>query len=68
MGNGKVQAQTAINDQAFEDLKRNIRETANLFGGLIMFPFLIFLGIAYGLRAGIIVSLRKTLELLKAYR
>jgi len=68
MANGKAQAQTAINDQAFEDLKRNIRETANLFGGLIMFPFLIFLGIAYGLRAGIIVSLRKTLELLKAYR
>jgi len=68
MANGKAQAQTAINDQAFEDFKRNIRETANLFGGLIMFPFLIFIGCAYGLRAGIIVSLRKTLELLKAYR
>jgi hypothetical protein len=67
MANGKAQA-AAINDQAFEDFKRNIRETANLFGGLIMFPFLVFIGCAYGLRAGIIVSLRKTLELLKAYR
>ena len=67
MANGKAQT-AAIEDQAFDDLKKNIRETANLFGGLIMFPFLFFIGCAYGLRAGIIVSLRKTLELLKAYR
>jgi len=67
MANGKAQA-AAIDDQAFDDLKKQIRETANLFGGLIMFPFIFLLGCAYGLRAGIIVSLKKTLELLKAYR
>jgi len=67
MANGKAQA-AAIDDQAFDDLKKQIRETANLFGGLIFFPFLLFIGCSYGLRAGIVVSLRKTLELLRAYR
>lgn len=69
MANGKAQTQTAaMDDLAFDDLKKQVRETANLFGGLIMFPFLLFIGCAYGLRAGITVTLRKTLELLKAYR
>ena len=67
MANGKAQA-AAIEDQAFEDFKKNVRETVNLFIGLFMFPFLLFIGCAYGLRAGIVVSLRKTLELLRAYR
>ena len=69
MANGKAQAQAvATEDQAFQDFKRNIMETVNLFCGLLFFPFLLFIGCAYGLRAGIIVSLKKTLELLKAYR
>ena len=69
--NGTTQAATASmaanEDKQWEDLKTQFRKTTSLFGGLIFTPFIFFLGITYGIRAGIVVSLKKTLELLNAW-
>lgn len=68
--NGTAQAvsvRDAIEDQSMEELKKQILDTALLFSGLVMTPFMFVLGFSYGLRAGIIVGLKKTLELLKAW-
>jgi hypothetical protein len=50
-----------------EAFKKNIRDTVNLFGCLVMTPFIFCLGVCYGIRAGIITGLRKTLELYTAW-
>jgi hypothetical protein len=57
----------STDDQQWEDLKTQFRKTTSLFGGLIFTPFIFFLGVSYGIRAGIVVSLKKTLELLNAW-
>lgn len=67
IGHAQTSASAEQEDQSFEELKRQISETAMLFGGLVFTPFIMFLGCAYGLRAGIIVALKKTLALLKAW-
>jgi hypothetical protein len=72
-GNGKAQAAAARAaeaeevDQSWEDLKKQITETSKLIGMLIFTPFILFMGCAYGLRAGIITALRKTLEMMRAW-
>ena len=70
-GNGKAQAASAVvrdkEDLQMEDLREQIRETAILFGGLAFAPFMFFLGAAYGIRAGIIVALKKTIQLMQAW-
>lgn len=68
--NGTTQAapsRDAIDDQSMAELKSQILDTSVLFAGLIMTPLIFFLGAAYGVRAGIVVGLKKTIELLKAW-
>jgi len=57
----------AKTEEDMEAFKKQVRDTVNLFGGLIMTPFIFCLGIAYGIRAGITATLRKTLELYTAW-
>ena len=59
-----TQAETEAEMEAF---RKHIRDTVSLFGCLLMTPFIFCLGIAYGIRAGITASLRKTLELYTAW-
>ena len=59
-----TQAETEAEMEAF---KKQVRDTVNLLGCLLMTPFIFCLGIAYGIRAGITASLRKTLELYTAW-
>jgi hypothetical protein len=59
-----TQAETEAEMEAF---KKQVRDTVNLLGCLLMTPFIFCLGFAYGIRAGITASLRKTLELYTAW-
>lgn len=62
--NGTVQA---AQDQEWEDLKKQITEIVRLFGGLLFTPVIILVGAAYGIRAGVIAGVEKTLEMLKSW-
>jgi hypothetical protein len=62
----ETSSMAANEDKQWEDLKKQVRETTHLFGGLIFTPCVFFLGVCYGIRAGIIAGLKKTLELFKA--
>jgi hypothetical protein len=66
-GTAQATAAAATEDREWEDLKKQIRETAFLLGGLLFTPFIFFLGAVYGVRAGIFAGLKKTLEMLKAW-
>lgn len=66
-GTSQTAAAAAIEDQQWEDLKKQIKETTLLIGGLLSTPFIFFIGFCYGVRAGIIVGLKETVRMLKAW-
>ncbi len=53
MGNGKTQAAT-IEDRDLSDLKKQINDILRVFGALLFFLPIVFVGTAYGIRAGVI--------------
>ncbi len=66
MGNGKTQAAT-IEDRDLSDLKKQINDILRVFGALLFFLPIVFVGTAYGIRAGVIAGVEKTLQLLKSW-
>ena len=69
--NGAKAVETAstdsIEDKDWEEFKRQVRGTVSLLGGLIFMPFILFLGLMHGIRAGIIATLKETLKMLKTW-
>lgn len=63
MANGKAQA---VN-QEWETLKIQIAEVTNVFGAILFMPMILLVGIAYGIRAGVIAGTEKTLNMLKEW-
>jgi hypothetical protein len=55
-------ATESIDEKEMEEFKKQISDTIGLIGGLIFFPFIFALSLSYGLRAGIVETLRKTLR------
>lgn len=53
--------------QIWDDLVGDLHEIIVLFGGLLLLPVFMFIGLGYGLRAGIITGVEKALEMLKAW-
>ena len=64
MANGKAQT---IEYQQLEDLKKQIAEVLSVFGAILFMPMTILIGAAYGIRAGVIAGVEKTLEMLKSW-
>ena len=63
MANGKTQA---VN-QEWESLKTQIAEVTNVFGAILFMPMILLVGIAYGIRAGVIAGTEKALSMLKGW-
>jgi len=66
MASGKAQA-AAIEDQDMSDLKKQINDILRVFGSILFFLPIVFVGTCYGIRAGIIAGTEKTLQLLKSW-
>ncbi len=66
MGNGKAQA-VAIEDQDLSDLKKQINDILRVFGSILFFIPIVFIRACYGIRAGVIAGVEKTLQLLKSW-
>ena len=62
MANGK-----AVSEREWKELKGQLEEVIRLFGGLLFFPVILIVGIGHGIRAGLIVAIEKTLEMIKAW-
>jgi len=63
MANGKA----AAIDKEWEEFKKQISSVTSLFGWLLFVPVMFLVGIAYGIKTGIIAGAEKTLELMKAW-
>uniref|UniRef100_A0A6H1ZVJ5 Uncharacterized protein n=1 Tax=viral metagenome TaxID=1070528 RepID=A0A6H1ZVJ5_9ZZZZ len=63
MANGKA----AAIDKEWEEMKKQISSVTSLFGWLLFVPVMFLVGIAYGIKTGIIAGAEKTLELMKAW-
>lgn len=62
MANGK-----ATTEREWKELKSQLSDVIRLFGGLLFFPVILIIGIGYGIRAGLIVALEKTLEMMRSW-
>ena len=62
--NGTTRAAT---DREWEDMRKQVTEIVRVLGVLIFFPCIMFIGICFGLRSGLIATFEKTLELFKRY-
>jgi hypothetical protein len=68
MANGKAIVQEAtVEDKEWADFKRQLNEIIQVFGGLLFAPFIILVGIAFGIRAGLIAGTEKSLHMLKGW-
>ncbi len=54
-------------DETQEARKKQVAEIIHLFGGLLFFPAFLLVGIAYGIRAGVIAGATKTLQIFQAW-
>lgn len=66
MGNGKAK-EARLTDAQWEDFKKEITSIIYTFGGILFTPLIILVAIGYGIKAGILVTVEKTLELLKGW-
>lgn len=66
MANGKAHA-AAMEDQDLSDMKKQINDILRLFGALLFFLPILFIGACYGIRAGVIAGTEKTLEMFKSW-
>jgi hypothetical protein len=65
MANGKAISKS--DEKEWMMYKAQVTEVVHVFGGLLFSPIILLVGIGYGLRAGIVVCLEKTLEMLKGW-
>jgi len=63
----KIGAPQTAGDQEWEDFKKQITEVVSVFGVILFTPVIILIGVGYGIRAGVIAGVEKTLEMLKSF-
>ncbi len=67
MVNGKATKAEAQTEKEWLEWKAELSEFVHVFGGLLFSPIIFLVGISYGLKAGIVVCLEKTLQMLKGW-
>lgn len=69
MANGKVKESTVqqVQDIQWEEFKKQITSIIYTFGAILFTPIIILVALGYGLKAGILVTVEKTLALLKGW-
>lgn len=60
-------SQPIIKDEEWDNLRKRLRSVIMIGGGLLFFPLVLLLGIAYGIKAGLLVTVEETLSMLKAW-
>lgn len=63
-GNGLV---TTAEQLAFEEFRERFWKVIGLFGSILSLPIVVAIALAHGVRAGIVVMLRKTLSMLESW-
>ena len=65
----EVVAENAIiEEKEWIEYKREISKIVGMFGSLIFFPFIVVVGIGFGVREGLIAALKKTAQMFIAWR
>ena len=59
------QKAAAIDEKAWDDMKRSLSEIISAFGAVLVLPALIAIGFFFGIQAGFIRGAEKTIELFK---
>jgi len=63
-GNGLSKAE----NKEWQAFKSSWEEILRMFGSLLFSPFFLIIGIGYGIRAGLIEGIEKTLEMMKGWK